>query len=192
MTPMYNMAPHFGLTSLLKAALLISTVLVPAATASKGDSNVITDNVAAPGADASAACNEIKAALPGQVHVAKDPVYTKENKAYYNAGLAELMPRCITMPSSAQDVSKIVKILNKHAGVRFAVKSGGHDPNPGHSSVKDGVLIAMRNVAGTTYNKEKGVAYIKPGGHWSDALNPLAKDKVAVVSGRLGMQTHQV
>jgi FAD/FMN-containing dehydrogenase len=171
------MAPLFSFSSLLGFALVTSGAIASTATAS---------NDVAPSVDAGAACDEIKTALLNKLFVAKDTGYQKENAAYYNVGLSELMPRCIAMPSSAQDVSAIVKILNKHAGVRFAIKSGGHDPNPGQSSVKDGVLIAMKNIAGTTNDKEKQVAYIKPGGRWSDAIGPLAKENVTVVSGRLG------
>jgi len=90
------------------------------------------------------------------------------------------------MPTSAEEVSSVVKELHKKPGVRFAVKSGGHSPNVGHSSIKDGVLIALRNLSGTEYDKAKQVAYVKPGGHWADVIKPLATHGVTVVSGRLG------
>jgi FAD/FMN-containing dehydrogenase len=140
----------------------------------------------APPTHSVAACTEIKIALPGRVHLPGQAAYTKENKDYYNIGLADLRPTCITMPQSVQEVSQIVKILNKHESVPFAIKSGGHDPNPGHSSVKDGVLIALRYINGTEYDAAKGVAYVKPGGHWSDVITPLARQGQTVVSGRLG------
>jgi FAD/FMN-containing dehydrogenase len=143
--------------------------------------------IAVPSQETNKACQQIQSALHGKVFYDRDPVYTKENRDYFNIGLAELKPACISMPSSAQDVSNIVKILNTHKDVPYAIKSGGHDPNPGHSSVKDGVLIALRELKGTEYDSEKRVAYVKPGGHWSDVLTPLARQGITVVSGRLGV-----
>jgi FAD/FMN-containing dehydrogenase len=143
---------------------------------------------AAPSPATSKACAAIKTELgAAKLLGPKDSGYKKENKDYWNFGLVALGPACIAMPKTAQDVSKIVNILNKSPSVEFAVKSGGHDPNVGHSSTKDGVLIAMRNVFGTEYDRARNVAYVKPGGHWSDVIVPLAKQGVTVVSGRLGM-----
>jgi hypothetical protein len=145
---------------------------------------------AAPSQATSKACAAIKTSLgPKGLLMPKDSGYSKENKDYWNKGVAELGSACIAMPKNAQDVSKVVQILNQYPTVKFAVKSGGHDPNIGHSGIKDGVVIAMRNVFGTQYDKARGVAYVKPGGHWSDVIVPLAKQGVTVVSGRLGMST---
>jgi FAD/FMN-containing dehydrogenase len=162
------MAPNRPFSLLLKVALITQIVF------------------AVPTQETSQTCLQIQTALPGKAFFERDPVYTKENRDYYNIGLADLKPACITMPSSAEDVSTIVAILNAHQSVPYAIKSGGHDPNPGHSSIKDGVLIALRQLKGTEYDAEKKVAYVKPGGHWSDVLTPLAKQGVTVVSGRLG------
>ncbi|KAK7414984.1 hypothetical protein QQX98_006217 [Neonectria punicea] len=80
-----------------------------------------------------------------------------------------------------------VKVLNKHPDVNVAAKSGGHDPNPGHATVHDGVLISLSEIAGTTYDRSKNVAYVKPGGEWNDVISPLDKEGVTVVGGRLGI-----
>ena len=138
------------------------------------------------GEDGTAACADLITALPGRILRQGEKAYVKENSDYYNAGLKELLPSCIAMPRSAKEVSTIVKILNKHEKVPFAIKSGGHDPNPGQSSVHQGVLIALKHINGTEYDAKKRVAHVKPGGHWSDVLVPLIKQSVTVVSGRLG------
>jgi hypothetical protein len=135
------------------------------------------------------ACKDIKTALPGKVRFPDEPEYVKENKDYYNAGLADLKPACIAFPTSAQDVSAIVKILNTetHNAVQFAVKSGGHSPNIGAASTKDGVLIAMRHINGTVLDKAKSLAHIKPGGHWWDVMDVLKGTGQMAVGGRLGV-----
>jgi FAD/FMN-containing dehydrogenase len=141
---------------------------------------------AAPTASTVSTCSEIKSAIPGKLFVKGDAAYTKENKDWWNSGVADMAPACIAMPSSAQDVSKIIQLLNKNGDVPFAIKSGGHDPNRGQSSVKEGVLIALRNIAGVELDKTKSVAYVKPGGHWKDVIKPLDDQGYTVVSGRLG------
>jgi FAD/FMN-containing dehydrogenase len=135
------------------------------------------------------ACKDIKTALPGKLWFPGEAAYIQENKDYYNIGLAELNPACISLPTSPEDVSAIIKILNADANkdVHFAVKSGGHSPNPGAASIRDGVLIAMRHINGTVLDKEKSLAHIKPGGHWWDAMDVLKGTGQMVVGGRLGV-----
>ncbi|KAF1987396.1 FAD-binding domain-containing protein [Aulographum hederae CBS 113979] len=133
------------------------------------------------------ACKAIEEAIPDQITYINQTRYNKENSNYYNAGNSELKPACIVLPTSADSVSKTVKIFNQNPDVKFAIKSGGHDPNPGHSSIHGGVLIAMSQLKGTTYDKAKGVAYVKPGGKWMTVIRELQKDGVAVVGGRIGI-----
>ncbi|QDS72887.1 hypothetical protein FKW77_007603 [Venturia effusa] len=141
--------------------------------------------LAEPTAAAQSACADIKTAIPGKLFVKSDAEYTKENTNWWNSGISDMAPACIAMPSSPEDVSKIVTLLNKHVSVPFAIKSGGHDPNRGQSSVKEGILIALRNIAGVELDKAKGVAYVKPGGHWRDVVKPLDDQGYTVESSNI-------
>ncbi|KAF2670504.1 FAD-binding domain-containing protein [Microthyrium microscopicum] len=141
---------------------------------------------AAPTPSAKQACEAIKKAVPSKLFYPSDKSYTTENTNYYNIGLAELMPACIFQPTTAQEVSTAVKILNSTPDVKFAVKSGGHDPNAGHSSVKDGVLIALSQMQFTRLSSDKKTAEFGPGGHWNDIQRKLDPLGAAVVGGRLG------
>jgi FAD/FMN-containing dehydrogenase len=76
--------------------------------------------------------------------------------------------------------------LIKYPSVQFATRSGGHDPNVGHSSVADGVLIAMTDMAGATYDAANQIAYVKPGGEWNDVVGDLEPSGVTIAGGRLG------
>jgi hypothetical protein len=89
------------------------------------------------------ACNEINTSLPGKVLSPGllSVEYQYETQQYWATNLREINPACIVQPNSAQDVAIVVKILNKYPTVRFATRSGGHDPNKEHSTVQDGVLI---------------------------------------------------
>lgn len=149
----------------------------------------ISKSLAAPDQATTQACTDIKEALPGKVLtpglLALE--YEHETQQYWSTTLRSVNPACIVQPSAAEDVAAVVKVLNKYSTVRFATRSGGHDPNVGHATVQDGVQIVMTDLAGATYDAEKDLAYVKPGGEWNDVIGDLAPSGVAVVGGRLGM-----
>jgi FAD/FMN-containing dehydrogenase len=143
---------------------------------------------AAPSPAAIEACKEIRKELKEEgLAVAEENLYRQEVKDYYNSGLAELKPACVALPRSAEDAVHVVKVLNRFNDVHFAVKSGGHSPNAGHASVKDGVLISLSNLEGTSLDLAKKEAHIKPGGHWWDVMKTLEGTGHTVVGGRLGV-----
>jgi hypothetical protein len=144
--------------------------------------------LAAPSANTKAACKEIETAIPGKVSYPLSIPYIQETQSYWSTALRELKPACIVFPQFVEDVSAAVKVLNKYPDVHFAAKSGGHDPNPGHGSVHEGVLITMRKITGATYGKATNLAYVKPGGEWNDVIGALNPHNVTVVGGRLGMR----
>lgn len=112
---------------------------------------------------ATAACAALKTAIPDKVFGSLDLQYANEKNRYWNAGLRLNNPGCIVMPESVEEVSTAVKTLNKYPDVKYAVKSGGHDPNPGHAAINGGVLISLYNLSGATYDNSTGLAYVKPG-----------------------------
>lgn len=152
----------------------------------------IGGTLAAPSTDSGRACDEISVALPDRVSRRISLAYTAEVNSYWSIAPRDLKPTCLVLPQSAEEVSVIVKILNNYPEVPFAVKSGGHDPNVGHASVQDGVLISTKDLAGVTYDAEAQVAYVKPGGEWNDVIGPLDEQGVAVVGGRLGMSLNSL
>jgi FAD/FMN-containing dehydrogenase len=137
------------------------------------------------------ACTEIKNALPGKTLTPGllTVEYAYETQQYWSTTLREEDPACIVQPDSAQDISIVIKILNKYPSVKFATRSGGHDPNVGHATVQDGVLITMTDLVGATYDAEEDVAYVRPGGEWNDVISDLEKSGVAIAGGRLGADT---
>ena len=147
---------------------------------------LITGSVAAPSAAAKRACEKIELAVPDSVSYRLSLSYTSEVTSYWSQVPRDLKPACLVLPKSAEDVAAAVRVLNDYPDVEFAVKSGGHDPNARHASVQDGVLISMKDLTGTTYDDEKGLAYVKPGGEWNDVIGALDPQGVAVVGGRLG------
>lgn len=168
------------------APLSLVTVLkhIPLITLFSGLSSAQSTTAATP----AAACKAIEgAATTKLVFYAADTLYKNETANYWNNALRAYKPACVVLPQTAEEVSIAVKTLDTFPGVKFAVKSGGHDPNAGHASTDGGVLIATSRLKGTKNDPAKGVAYVKPGGVWNDVIEPLVKEGVAVVGGRLGV-----
>jgi hypothetical protein len=83
----------------------------------------------APSPQASAACLEISTgSAETQIWPAglTNPDYEDAKNHYYSAANADLTPACAVFPTSAAEVSYIVKVLLKYPTVPFAVKGGGH------------------------------------------------------------------
>jgi hypothetical protein len=146
---------------------------------------------ALPSASTIRACKDISKVAPGRVFYPLSIPYISETSKYWSTALREIKPACVVLPRAATEVSAAVTVLNRYPDVKFTVKSGGHDPNPGHATVKDGVLIAMRDLSGTTYDRAKNLAYVKPGGEWNDVIGAVDPHGVAVVGGRLGTCMHK-
>lgn len=93
-------------------------------------------------------------------------------------------PYCIIQPTSAQDVAKALGVITKHK-VKFAVRSGGHSPNPGWSSIAElGILIDMSGVNKVSLDAEGKVASVGPGAYWGDVSSALAPRGATVVGAR--------
>lgn len=138
-------------------------------------------------AETTEACNDISEALPDLVLFPRNIIrYKAEKLGYWSLAAQEVNPACIVSPSTAEDVSTVIQILNNHTNVEFAVRSGGHDPNVGHATTEGGVLISMSQMVGTTYDESTGLARVKPGGEWNDVIGALEPYGVTIPGGRLG------
>lgn len=81
----------------------------------------------------------------------------------------------------------IMRILGPYSDVKFAVKSGGHNPNTGFSSVDSGVLITLSKMSTTALSKDRKTADLQPGARWQDVISFLDPYAVTVVGGRVGL-----
>ncbi|PFH53329.1 hypothetical protein AMATHDRAFT_55211 [Amanita thiersii Skay4041] len=90
---------------------------------------------------------------------------------------------CAVEPGTETDVAKILQILGKHR-VPFAVKGGGHSPNPGFSSTR-GVLIAMTRFRNVEYSAKSRRANIGAGLIWDDVYAALAPHEVSILGARV-------
>ncbi|ETS75027.1 hypothetical protein PFICI_13511 [Pestalotiopsis fici W106-1] len=95
-------------------------------------------------------------------------------------------PYCVFLPRNSSDVSKILQIID-YFKIKFAVRSGGHSPNPGWSSIdSSGILVSLERLNQVTLSDDKSVASVGPGGRWGDVDATLTPFNVTVLGGRAG------
>ncbi|KAF2972752.1 hypothetical protein GQX73_g789 [Xylaria multiplex] len=94
-------------------------------------------------------------------------------------------PHCVIQPQSADDVSKSLRIIDFFE-VKFSVRSGGHSPNPGWSSIDDhGILLDLAKLNSISISNDLTYASIGPGARWNDVYLTLGGREVVVVGGRV-------
>ncbi|KAN0102884.1 FAD dependent oxidoreductase [Hyaloscypha variabilis] len=115
----------------------------------------------------------------------ESPAYDYDQTQYWSSACSALLPGCILVPDSAAQISLIVKTLLEN-DEKFAIKSGGHNPNQNFSSVAGGPLINLKNLTEVTYDAESGTARVGAGNRWSAVILALQPYNVTVVGGRIG------
>ncbi|KXX73295.1 Bifunctional solanapyrone synthase [Madurella mycetomatis] len=94
-------------------------------------------------------------------------------------------PSCVIQPSSAQILSVVLQIIWQFQ-VLFAVRSGGHSPNPGWASIgQPGILVDLSRLDAVSINADASVVSVGPGQRWRNVAAALDPYNVTVVGGRL-------
>jgi FAD/FMN-containing dehydrogenase len=110
---------------------------------------------------------------------------------YYNVLIDEawsencrLNASCIVTPESAQEVSRLLQILSI-LRTKFAIRSGGHNTNPGFSSIgSDGVLIALEKLDRLSLSADRGTVTVGPGNRWESVYKYLQPYNLTALGGR--------
>ncbi|KAI2469007.1 FAD-binding domain-containing protein [Annulohypoxylon bovei var. microspora] len=130
-------------------------------------------------------CSTIKEISNIEVTDPLDLSYLSEQSDYWSTSCSSLKPSCIIFPKDAEEVSAIVKILNNNTE-NFAIKSGGHNPNNGWSSVQGGPLISTQKIKQVILDSETGVARVGPGQRLDSISAELQGTGWTFVGGRIG------
>ncbi|KAI1131073.1 putative FAD-binding oxidoreductase [Nemania abortiva] len=93
-------------------------------------------------------------------------------------------PSCIARPNNTAQLAQLVSVLVNN-NTPFAIRSGGHSPNPFDANIDAGVLISLCNFKGVTYDAKKGLVTIGPGARWDAVYTELGKYNVTMVGGRV-------
>lgn len=94
-------------------------------------------------------------------------------------------PYCILTPRDSGSVAKVMRIIS-FFGLSFAIRAGGHSPNPGWSSVgAGGVLVDLQKMGQISLSGDKTVASVGPGARWGAVQAMVGEAGVSVVGARV-------
>ncbi|KAF1911693.1 hypothetical protein BDU57DRAFT_506268 [Ampelomyces quisqualis] len=131
------------------------------------------------------ACSSIEAL--GYVNVSRplSLAYIEEQTQYWSSSCSAMLPSCIAFPKTVEEVSIVVQII-ANTTERFAIKSGGHTPNNGWSSVEGGPLIALEHLDQANLDPATGILDAGPGNRLDGIAAKLQGSGWTFVGGRIG------
>ncbi|KAI0482759.1 FAD-binding domain-containing protein [Xylariaceae sp. FL0804] len=89
-------------------------------------------------------------------------------------------------PSTAQEVADTLAILVK-AGAKFAVRTWGHTPNPGFSSLDgDGIVVDLRKLNSLSLDQQDDGSLVRVGAgcKWTEVYSYLEDHQLSATGGR--------
>ncbi|QRW20990.1 FAD-binding domain protein [Rhizoctonia solani] len=84
----------------------------------------------------------------------------------------------------SSDLSIALKILVED-DCEFAIRGGGHTPNPGWASTNSGVLISLSGLTAIQVSQDKQSVVIGAGNRWGDVYSKIGEYDVTVTGGRI-------
>lgn len=93
-----------------------------------------------------------------------------------------MKPGCVLTPSTSRDVSRAMYII-KTAGCQFAVKSGGHNANPGANNIEGGVSIDLQRLNSTKLSADRKSVSLGTGITWGQAYKAFESQGIAFPGG---------
>ncbi|KAF2477208.1 FAD-binding domain-containing protein [Lindgomyces ingoldianus] len=93
-------------------------------------------------------------------------------------------PACVIRPETSTQVSQALKIVT-FLRTPFAIRSGGHSPNPGWAGLQDGVLIDLTKLNKLSISKDYHTVSVGPGARWGEVYQYLDPYNVTVIGGRV-------
>ncbi|KAJ7446929.1 hypothetical protein B0H11DRAFT_2083860 [Mycena galericulata] len=110
--------------------------------------------------------------------------YQSQEASYYNSENIDLKPACRISPTSAADVSLIVKIATQ-SGCQFAVRSGGHMNWKGSSNIgPTGFTIDLEMMTEITLAANRSTISLGPGSTWGDVYSKLDPLNITAMGAR--------
>ncbi|KAM3426436.1 hypothetical protein NHJ13734_009465 [Beauveria thailandica] len=93
-------------------------------------------------------------------------------------------PFCIIRPETARHVSEALRAISANSAP-FAVRSGGHSPNPNWSSIDSrGILVDLSRLRNVSVSDDEASVQLGPGLRWGDVTKAIAPKGLSVVGGR--------
>ncbi|KAI9449101.1 FAD-binding domain-containing protein [Lactarius psammicola] len=130
-----------------------------------------------------ATCHQIAAAISNASEVFYPPSLQYVSDITHTYASSSEASTCSVEPGSADDVSKILRIIGS-TRTPFAVMSGGHMANPGFSSTR-GVQISMARFDKIKVDSTAGTVELGSGLTWDQVYAALDPIGITVIGGRV-------
>ncbi|KAK0101363.1 hypothetical protein ONS95_006538 [Cadophora gregata] len=134
---------------------------------------------------ASLVCKASEIVLGSESVISKNDTLYQQEKNQPWSTTCWLPAACFIKPISVLEVQLTLRIITILQS-RFAVRTVGHNPNPGFSSVDEsGVVIDLRHLNSVVLAPERDVVSVGPGATWGEVYDVLEKEELTVVGGRV-------
>src|SRR5581483_1942297 len=107
----------------------------------------------------------------------RGPVFTRGSRGFaaaahvFNERYDRVLPRAVGRPLDTADVQAAVRWAASH-GVSVRARSGGHS-YAGYSTLRDGVVLDLRDISGISFDRRHGTATIGAGAQLIDVYAAL-------------------
>ncbi|KAI8716225.1 AGC/RSK protein kinase [Fusarium sp. LHS14.1] len=118
---------------------------------------------------------------PGDIDLPGTEAYTQSVKGFWSL-LARRDASAVFHPYTTEQVAKALEIL-EFFDQPFAVRGGGHSPNPEWASIQDGLLISTDRLNSLHYDENSKIVSIAAGNRWGMVYRYLEKFGVLVTGG---------
>ncbi|KAH7322479.1 hypothetical protein B0I35DRAFT_449923 [Stachybotrys elegans] len=129
------------------------------------------------------ACNKLRSAIGDMIKLPSDEQYVSLSQGNWSPTTWK-RPSCIAVPETSEQMATIVKIAVQ-AKAPFAIRSGGHSPNPGDANIDNGILISTTNLSQIDFEDRTKVVSVGPGAIWGDVYTALEAFNMSMVGGRV-------
>ncbi|KAI1757659.1 FAD-binding domain-containing protein [Xylaria castorea] len=130
------------------------------------------------------ACDILDQIFRGRVYTARDAQYQSEVELNWSK-TAWLQSACIIRPATTVEVAMAMRVI-KVSGTRFAIRSGGHNPNKRFASIDgSGVLLDLKSLDTIDLGRDD-VLRVGPGQTWDRVYHFVQQKGKSVVGGRHG------
>ncbi|KAL3421639.1 FAD binding domain-containing protein [Phlyctema vagabunda] len=138
---------------------------------------------------ASPQCSALSLLLSNKVAFPTNAVYTSSLDSYFSVQGGSLQPACIVNPTTAAEVSTIVKSLAflqrfSFRQCQFAIRSGGHTHWAGAANIHEGVVIDLKHLNDVVPDADGKITAVGPAATWGKVYMLLDQVNLSVVGGR--------
>ncbi|KAI0111795.1 putative FAD-binding oxidoreductase [Daldinia grandis] len=141
------------------------------------------DSAISLGGNSLVACQDLKATFEDFIVLPDEAEYPELRTENWSQ-TAWRHPSCIFRPNRVEQLQEALRLLLQ-SNVEFAIRSGGHSPDPRAANIDGGVLIDLSGFDTVEYDDSTDTVIVGSGLTWGDLYTQLDQFNVTVVGGRV-------